>query len=419
MPFTGSSAVRTKSLRELLRLEQILGTEIRPKDVDFIHDELPLDELTLLREFSEIDSSTLNLDGVARMQSRVAETLEEIGFKINILKGEPRFGELILAERPGSSAKFISIVTHCDTVLTNYRPFAVSLPEERAFGSGVIDNKGGLVVGLGALKRFLKAFPSHRYGLRFICSPNEEMGSIGFTETFRQLGKDTAVGFGLEPALDNGSIIHQRRGNRWYDVEIIGREAHAGRSYGEHANAAHDAAQKIVRLARLTQYKRDISVNVGHIEGGKDRHNIICGKVKIKLDVRFPSVKSREILHQKIGKILKKSFDVSVSGKFKTHTTYQVVDDCPPFSLNRRSKHMAHQYASLVSRLESRPVKSESAGGAGDVNYLSTGDNFILDGLGPVGGEMHTQMEFVHIPSLKTRSQALAGYLRHLQTTSL
>ena len=61
---------------------------------------------------------------------------------------------------------------------------------------------------------------------------------------YRELAANTAIAFGLEPALDNGSIIHQRRGNRWYEINVEGREAHAGRSYGTHANAAHDLAAK-------------------------------------------------------------------------------------------------------------------------------------------------------------------------------
>lgn len=406
-------------MRKLLSLEKILGSEIREEDLSFVRADFPVSEISMLKEFSGVDSATLNVAGVGVMQDKVAGVLNALGFKIQKIKGEARFGELILAERPGRSRKFISLITHSDTVLANYREFKTELSEEKAFGSGVIDNKGGLVVGLSGLSRFIKAFPDTQYSIRFICSPNEEMGSIGFNETFRDLGADTAVAFGLEPALDNGSIIHQRRGNRWYDVEIKGREAHAGRSYGEHANAAHDAAKKIVALAKLTNYKKDISVSVGHVEGGKNRHNIICGMTLIKLDARFPSMEARDTLHRKIEKILGKPLEISVSKKFRTETTYQIVDDCPPFSLTKHSRGMAAQYAALVSRLEGRKIKSEPAGGAGDVNYLSTPQNFVLDGLGPVGGEMHTHHEYVRIPTLKSRAQALAGYLHFLQKQKL
>jgi len=396
-----------------------MGSELTRADLDFVHAGLPLTELELLQEFSGIDSATLNKKGVNHMQDRVSAILDELGFKQKMVKGEERFSHLIVAERPGRSPKFITLVTHSDTVLGNYQDFHIQLQDEKAFGLGVIDNKGGLVVGLSALRRFLRQFPETEYSLRFICSPNEEMGSVGFTDAFRELGKDTAVAFGLEPALDNGSIIHQRRGNRWYDIEITGREAHAGRSYGEHANAAHDMATKLTELAQLTNYRKHISVNVGHIEGGKNRHNIICGKVTAKLDVRFPSMDTRDALHRKIEKILGQTKEISADGRHRAETVFAVVDDCPPFSLTRHSRRMAREYAALVSRLENRKVHSQPAGGAGDVNYLSTKENFVLDGLGPVGGEMHTHLEYVRTPTLQTRSQALAGYLHYLQSRKL
>lgn len=397
-----------------------MGSELREQDLSFLQQPLPISELERLKEFTQINSDTSCREGVQQMQDRVSAVLQSLGFVIQVIKGEDRFANLIIAERAGRQAKnFITLVTHTDTVLGNGRRFELDLANDRAHGSGVIDNKGGVIVGLSALERLLSRFPQTEYSLRFICSPNEEMGSIGFTEIFRQLAADTTVGFGLEPALDNGAIIHQRRGNRWYQIDIEGREAHAGRSYGEHANAAHDLATKIVALAKLTNYGKHTSVNVGHFEGGKDRYNIICGDAHAKLDVRFATLDSREYLHRKIEKILATSFEVSVSGVHKTHTTWKIVDDCPPFSLTRRSKKLARSYAALISQLEGRKIYSQPAGGAGDVNYLSTASNLILDGFGPVGGEMHTVGEFVHVSTLQTRSQALAGFLHHLQSLSL
>jgi glutamate carboxypeptidase len=399
----------------LKRIERLMGDELSRRDMSFVHADLPVSELERLKEFAAIDSTTLNRDGVARMQDKVAATLERLGFDIRLVRGEERFADLIVAERAGRLKSFITLVTHTDTVLGNDRDFALDLAEGKAFGAGVIDNKGGVVVGLSALERFLGHFPETRHSLRFVCSPNEEMGSIGFTPIFRELGRDSTMAFGLEPALDNGSIIHQRRGNRWYDIEIRGHEAHAGRSYGHHSNAAHALAEKITAMAALTNYRKHISVNVGHVHAGRDKHNVVCGFAHAKLDVRFATFGARDQLHRKIEEILREESEVSVCGRFRSETSYQVVDDCPPFALTRRSKKLARSYAAFVSRLEGRKVASQGAGGAGDVNYLSTDENFVLDGLGPVGGEMHTQNEFVAIASLKTRAQALAGFLHHLQ----
>jgi glutamate carboxypeptidase len=127
----------------------------------------------------------------------------------------------------------------------------------------------------------------------------------------------------------------------------------------------------------------------------------------------------RDELHAKIEKILETPRETSTDGKFKSQTTYKIVDDCPPFSLTKKSRRMAREYAALISKLENRLIQSQPSGGAGDVNYLSTRNNFVLDGLGPVGGEMHTNREFVNVDTLKTRAQALAGFLIYLQGQKL
>ena len=196
----------------------------------------------------------------------------------------------------------------------------------------------------------------------------------------------------------------------------MGREAHAGRSKGEHANAAHDLAKKIVALQNLNDPKQERSVNVGYFQGGQDRYNIICGHATAKLDVRFSTLKHRDWLHQRIHAILEQPLEVSVDGKFKTQTTYQIVDDCPPVSPTRKAVKISQAYIAAIQTLEARKIKAEAAGGAGDVNYLSRKGIVVLDGFGAVGGEMHTRREFVEIRTLGTRAVALAHFVNVIQT---
>ncbi len=381
---------------------------------DLIHAPPALSEVRLLEELCAIDSQSLNRQGVQRAQLWVADFLSKLGFEISMLPGDARFADLLVAERAGRSDQFISLVAHTDTVLRNWGKLRFD-SHSRAFGSGVIDDKGGVVVGLTALQRLLSQDSRTAYSLRFICSPNEEVGSIGFTEKYRELAKDTAIALGLEPALDSGNIIHQRRGNRWYDIDIEGQEAHAGRSKGDHANAAHAMAEKIQALARLNEPDEDVNVNVGHVRAGRDLHNVICGHAHVKLDTRFPSAATRDRLHQDIDRILCTPGDARVCGHIPARVRYSIVDDCPPFSLTERSRELADFLAHSIGEIEGRSVLSQASGGAGDVNYLSTDTNLVLDGLGPVGGLMHTEREFLYVNTLSTRASALAQLLRYLQ----
>ena len=76
---------------------------------------------------------------------------------------------------------------------------------------------------------------------------------------------------------------------------------------------------------------------------------------------------------------------------------------------------MSQAYIQTIRTLEGRKIKAEAAGGAGDVNYLSRKGVVVLDGFGPVGGEMHTKREFVEIRTLGSRSVALAHFLGVIQ----
>jgi glutamate carboxypeptidase len=373
-------------------------------------------ELAELREFVEVSSPSHLRAGVEQLQNRMRDELSDLGFDCRMLPHpEDKFAPFLLAEIKGRSADFVTLICHTDTVLPS-DGFRLNEDGSVAYGSGVIDNKGGLVVMLSALRRYLKSNPEFKYGLRVMCSPNEEVGSNGYIPVYLQHATDTLFAVGMEPALENGSIICQRRGNRWYDIEVVGREAHAGRSQGEHVNAAHDLAKKITALAALNQPKKEIAVNIGHLQGGQDRYNIICGRATAKLDVRFSTLKHRDWLHQKIHAILETPQESSSCGRFKSQTLYQIVDDCPPVSPTRKALKMSQTYIQTILGLEGRKIKAEPAGGAGDVNYLSRSGVVVLDGFGPVGGEMHTKREFVDVKTLATRSMALAHFFGVIQS---
>ena len=371
-----------------------------------------------LKTLVEINSQTRNIEGVNRVQEVLARELKKLQFTCEWYSNPlTESGDLLLAERSGEINQFITLVGHADTVLKPFIPHNFDFFEDdhKVRGSGVIDDKGGLVVALGGLHLFLKDH-TPKYSLRFISSPNEEAGSIGFLEKLRKFSEDSVLVLGFEPALEDGSIIESRRGNRWYNIKIQGKEAHAGRSQGQHVNAAHEFAKKVASIQKLTDYKKNTSVNIGSVQGGKDRYNIICGQVSAKLDVRFSNFKDRDQLHKSIEKVLNKKHLTSIDGLLHADTTYKIVDDCPPFSSNYQSRPFIKKYMSLIKSIEGAPCKSVKAGGAGDVNYMSKKGTIILDGLGAKGGGIHTEQEFIYLPSLVTRAESLALFLKHANT---
>ncbi len=359
-----------------------------------------------LKALVELNSGSSNAAGVANVQTAVATELKKLGFDVQM--DEYHF---VVGQLAGVPNKTVTLIMHADTVFEPFHPFQhwkLSADEKTAVGPGVIDDKGGIVVALEGLRKFLNN-RKPPFSIRVISAPQEEIGSPHHLDKFREWAKDSWITLSFEPGLDDGSIIESRRGDRWYHIKTVGKEAHAGRSHKEGINACNDLATKLGEISKLTDYDKGVTVSIGHMEGGKDKYNIVCGAAEAKVDVRFSDIPSRETVHKKIVAILNK---VVVKG---AATTFELEDDCPPFAKSRAVEPFLNRYLAIISKIENRKVGSQKSGGAADSNYFSRDGAIIIDGLGAVGGKMHTSEEFVTLSTLTSRAEALNQFLQTLK----
>lgn len=374
--------------------------------------------LQLLEELVSIDSRSRIPQGVERVQRLLKSEFERLGFQTELRANrEHESADLLIATLPGELPYQVCFIGHADTVLgpSRVHRFQIDSDLKAIKGPGVGDNKGGVLVALKGLENYLNE-STLRPTLKVVISPSEEMGSLGFHQDFFSIGQDSEIVLGFEPALLNGDLIRGRHGNRWYRIFIQGRSAHAGR-FGEAAvNAAHEAAHKMVELAKLNDAEKLLKVNIGSFTGGEGHFNTICGKAELQLDIRFPCLETRDQLHQKIEQIIAdSSIECALSGQ-RPKCFYQLEDDCPPMSRALDLEGYTELYLNSIRLIEEQSVQAGFTGGAADINYFSTGNNFCLDGLGPRAWGMHTTDEAISLTSFFTRSRALSHFLHHLGT---
>lgn len=105
------------------------------------------DAIGLLAESVNINSGTLNLDGVRKVGAVYARVLEKLGFTVEWVN-EPdslhRAGHLV-ATHKGKKGKRIFLIGHLDTVFEPDMPAGpyTVLDDSTATGQGVNDMKGG------------------------------------------------------------------------------------------------------------------------------------------------------------------------------------------------------------------------------------------------------------------------------------
>jgi len=381
------------------------------------HNKELVESLQLLTELISIDSQTKNRAGVNRAQDFLEKILKNIGMNVNrIPHSDQLSGDLLVADYGGHDLPVINLICHVDTVLPpdKSQPFHINYPSNHITGSGVADDKAGVVIAIQALKQLIQNDSFTHFKVRLISSPSEEAGSIGWRSYFSDFGRNAVANLGLEPSMGNGDIIVSRNGNRWYQIKVKGKSSHAGRFGEKSINASHELSRMIYEFHKLNNYDKKIKLNVGSFSGGAGHYNITCGEAEAKLDVRYPCFSSRDQLHLSILDILKNpQCPCYLTGDF-SQIEWFLEDDCPPLPFQNMNMNLVDQYLHRTQLIEERKIAGVHSDGAADINYFTTPTNFNLDGLGAVGAGLHTRSEYVEISSLLTRRMALNSLIKSI-----
>lgn len=388
--------------------------------IDYLTAHSDVSHFELLENLVNIDSQVKNLQGILTVQKRLARLYENLGFEISFYENEKVLSAPLLVARKilHPAAPTVTFIGHSDVVTSIKRnPFRLS--GNKVIGAGVADDKGGLVVCFKAIERYLSSHSSKLSGVNInvVVSPSEETGSIGFHHIFKEIGEESQYVFGLEPALSCGSLISSRSGNRWYHLMCKGISAHAGRFGHDHINAAHSLSMLISSLHVHNCEKGLRRINVGSMGSDHDGFNTICGRAWAKIDTRFSTFECRDLIHGQIeNAITQARLNCPYSLK-QSQFIYSIEDDCPPLEAKNFDSSWNKHYVDAISSREERSVTSKHAGGAADVNYFANRNNQLLDGMGPVGGGLHTPNEYIEKDSLITRTRALEELLTHISLT--
>ena len=235
--------------------------------------------LDMLRQMVGINSFTGNPEGVNHLARFTADCFASLGFTPKFVPStNPEFGNHLVLTRPGRSKRSIAMVAHLDTVFPPEEEarngFAWQREGDLIYGPGTHDIKGGSVMiwlVLSALKAQAPAvFEDVTWKL--IWNSSEERFSPDFGTVCREefdAATLAALVFEAEGRAGTQSmVVVARKARSSFRIVVSGRGAHAGGDHELGANAVTQLGLILPRIAALTDYSRDLTVNVGSITGG-------------------------------------------------------------------------------------------------------------------------------------------------------
>lgn len=305
----------------------------------------------------------------------------------------------------GQGDRQILLLGHMDTVWPlgelERRPFRIT--KDTATGPGVFDMKGGLVVGLYAVRALhdLGLTPAHR--LIFLLNSDEEVGSPTSRPLIEGEARHSDAVLVLEPSRE-GALVTWRKGVGRFELEIQGQASHSGAAHERGISAVEELAHQILRLEAMTDYSRGTSVNVGVVQGGS-RVNVRPASAWANIDLRVPTVKEGQRMTRAIRGLQPVNPEVTliVSGGINR----------PPWETSPASQALFEQ-AQRVGKVLGLDLWPAGTGGGSDGNFTAALGIPTLDGLGVVGNDAHALTEWIDLSSLPRRAALLAELLLEL-----
>jgi glutamate carboxypeptidase len=367
------------------------------------------DFLAKLETLVNIDSGTGDRDGITKVEDLVIGYLKSIDADVQTVKAtSPSVGRNIIATMRGTGTGKILLLAHSDTVFKKgtaaERPYKVV--GNKAFGAGVMDDKGGILLGFEALKILKEMNFTDFEKITFLINPDEEKGSFGSRELIKQTATAHDVALVLEFGSPDDKVTSWRKGIGYYGFEVKGRSAHAGAEPEKGCNALLEASHQALQLSRTADPKKQTTVNFTVFQAG-DRPNIIPASAKVQADVRVLDAQEYDRLERDFTRLSQNKLLPC------TQITVLAERGRPPFPPNAKTDVLVKKAQAIYQEL-GLSLGVEGSGGGTDGNYAASVGTATLDALGPVGGGAHSADEYIDLDRIAPRIYLLTKLLREL-----
>lgn len=352
-----------------------------------------------------IDCGTHNKAGVDWVGQWIAARCTAWGWQIEH-KPQRDYGDCWVARLAGQGQGRLMLIGHLDTVYPDGTAAARPMRQQgnTLLGPGVCDMKGGLLVGMYALRALQQAGFTNFAELTFFFNSEEEIGSPVSSQIYQPYAEAADAVLVFESARANGDIVSARKGSGEYKLVVKGKAAHAGVEPEKGANAVIELAHQVTNLYKLNGIAPGVTVNPDVIGGGT-KSNVIADEAWALIDVRAVDPAGAERVHAALNAAIQSvtvpGTTVELQGDFHFHPMAKT----PAVGLLAKLAKQAAQELGFT-------VNDVATGGASDANTIARFGVPVLDGLGPIGGLDHSPNEYIEIDSIIPRTELAARLIQ-------
>lgn len=355
-------------------------------------------------EICMIESPTNDKKGVDRVGNYCVELAKKFGWQVEVLEQPVSGNAICITMNHEAEGQPVSLSGHMDTVhpVGLFGCPAVRMDEEKIYGPGVTDCKGGIVAAFLAMDALRQCGFCSR-PVRLLLQSDEETSSKGSNkETIRYIcekAKDSVAFLNLE-GYTKGEACLVRKGIVTFPFTVTGKEAHSSKCATKGANAVLEAAHKIIELERIKD-EEGLTCCCSVIHGGTVA-NTVPGSCTFLANVRFATAEQLKWIRKKVQEI---ADCVVVSG---CSCTVDQPAERPAMEETVRNTELLRKMNTIFQANGLPVLKGSKRTGGSDAADVTAYGIPCVDSLGVEGGKIHSEHEFAYLSSLAESAKRIA-----------
>ncbi len=392
--------------------------------------------LKLWEEVVNINSGTMNFDGVCKVGQVFRRKLDALGFETRWVDGKPfnRAGHLIAehkSKEKSKDSKTILLIGHLDTVFEPASPFQKFsvVNDSTVQGPGAADMKGGNVVMIQALQALKDTDILKNMNIIVVLGGDEELSgeplSIARHELIEAAKRaDIAIGFEDGDGRFETANIARRSSFDW-ELRVTGVPAHSSQVFtgSVGAGAIYEASRILHEFYRTLSSEPNLTFNPGVILGGTDveydvntnggkafgKNNVVAKDVVVTGDIRAISPEQL----RKTQEVMKE-----ITARHLPNTKAEIVfgEGYPPLAPTEGNYKLLGYFNKVSQDLGYGTVRAVNPrdAGAADISFTSGYVDMAMDGLGLRSAGGHTVNETADPRTLPMQTKRTAVLLYRL-----
>jgi glutamate carboxypeptidase len=389
--------------------------------------------LDLLIESININSGTMNFEGVREVGALLRKEFDALGFETEWVDGSEfnRAGHLVARHIGSEDSPKLLLIGHLDTVFEPDSPFQEyeMVNDSVAKAPGIADMKGGNVIILQALGALKSAGELTDMNIIVVMTGDEELSGRPLDLSKKALtdaAKWADISIGFENGDGNsGTANISRRGSIGWTLTVEGTPAHSSQVFREDIGpgAIYEASRILTTFYEELRSEEYLTFNPGRIMGGTTvthdekensgttfgKNNVVAEKAIVTGDIRAVSQEQLVRVKEKMTEIVNDNFP-------HTSATIEFSEGYPPMAPIEGNRELLSMYNKVSQDLGFGEVVAVNPlrAGAADVSFTAEYVDMAIDALGMSGAADHTVEEVGYLNQFPRQAKRAAILLYRL-----